>query len=142
MCASPATSTNVIPTPRGCDSALAGSRSGPWELFRGAWVPTYSRERPAGRPRRRDDVGEVGGTRDAHTAPDRYRMHQMSKDTSAIHIVENALILLRHECPPRVLSLLGAWQQGHRGRCLVMPTMSRCRKVAIEVGTLRSGLSG
>jgi hypothetical protein len=50
------------------------------------------------------------------------------------------VVLLRHELPS--VCLFGAWQQGHRGRRFVMPTTSRSRMVAIEVGTWRSGLSG
>ena len=55
--------------------------------------------------------------------------------------MESTLVLLRHECPLCVC-FLDAWQQGQRGSRFVMPTMRRCRMVAIEVGTWRSGLSG
>jgi hypothetical protein len=51
------------------------------------------------------------------------------------------LVLLRHEDLSRIC-LFAAWQQGHRGRRFVMPTTSRWRMVAMDVGTWRSGLSG
>jgi hypothetical protein len=60
--------------------------------------------------------------------------------SSMAAMVPLALILLRHELPRRCL--FDAWQQVHRDSRFAMPTAIRRRKVAIEVGTWRSGRSG
>ena len=57
-------------------------------------------------------------------------------------VPRTALILLCHKLRRCEGAQMDAWQHGHRDRRLTRALARRCRMVAIELGTWRSGRNG